>query len=446
MTDLKLNDPVTVEQKSPQQPLQGIVSYLGSVEFAEGDDWVGVRLTGASVGRGKNDGSVQGKAYFQCTADGGVFVRASHVHKRTLSKLEELRLKRELQGGGSVASSASSRRLATSVRISGSGDDDDSSVSSARSSATGASNRSRLDEIRQRRLDLQGAQRKNKLQSPPPKNLVGTKIKSISTPAKATSTPLKTPAKEPSSRTPARSSVKKTLTPLEVKETPLKSKQTLPSPRKPPSPSSSNESSVDIQDLQAKVQILTDQLVSKDNEVKEKGQTLTELLQTKENSESALKGKVQTLATQLDEKENDNKNLQNKLRESEQVAHDAKLAAEESKAETLEVRRHADEAIANAKSAKTEVPSEPGIAEGEVLKFKEELAELRATNEILEREKMALDDNLSTTQRRNSSMRHVLERERESHAETMQSLRKEISEARSQASYLGFRPPLFTIR
>jgi predicted nucleic acid-binding Zn-ribbon protein len=70
----------------------------------------------------------------------------------------------------------------------------------------------------------------------------------------------------------------------------------------------------------------------------------------------------------------------------------------------------------------------------EVKRLKEEIADLKATNEMLDREKDGLEDSLSTTQRQISSLHHELERERESHNEDMYNLRKEITEARSQAS------------
>lgn len=94
-SNLQINDAVHVERGDSQQ-LEGVVAYLGSVQFSQGDDWVGVRLTGTSVGLGKNDGSVQGVSYFQSGPNGGVFVRRAHVSKRELTKLEALRLKREL--------------------------------------------------------------------------------------------------------------------------------------------------------------------------------------------------------------------------------------------------------------------------------------------------------------------------------------------------------------
>ena len=58
------------------------MAYLGEVQFAGGTDWVGVRLTGASAGRGKNDGSVAGVRYFEAGTGCGVFVRERQVEAR----------------------------------------------------------------------------------------------------------------------------------------------------------------------------------------------------------------------------------------------------------------------------------------------------------------------------------------------------------------------------
>lgn len=122
MTDLEVNDPVHVERGDSQQ-LEGVVAYLGKVQFADGDDWVGVILTGTSLGLGKNDGSVKGVSYFSCGPKNGVFVRKSHVSRRPLTRLEELRLKRELakQSAGissptrtSTASTSSPKKSAAS--------------------------------------------------------------------------------------------------------------------------------------------------------------------------------------------------------------------------------------------------------------------------------------------------------------------------------------------
>lgn len=97
--ELHLNDAVSVEQSS-SPPLEGVVAHLGPVQFAPGSEWIGVRLTGPSAGRGKNDGTVKGVRYFQPGGDkNGMFVKRANVRKRKLSKLEELRLRRELTSG-----------------------------------------------------------------------------------------------------------------------------------------------------------------------------------------------------------------------------------------------------------------------------------------------------------------------------------------------------------
>ena len=43
--------------------------YLGETEFAKGE-WAGIELDAAI---GKNDGSVEGKRYFECAANFGIF-------------------------------------------------------------------------------------------------------------------------------------------------------------------------------------------------------------------------------------------------------------------------------------------------------------------------------------------------------------------------------------
>mmetsp|Transcript_20322 Transcript_20322/g.30159 ORF Transcript_20322/g.30159 Transcript_20322/m.30159 type:complete len:714 (-) Transcript_20322:1398-3539(-) len=117
-SQLQLNDPISAvrsqSQGQQQQPLEGIVAYLGHVKFADrSDDWVGVRLTGSSVGLGKNDGSVEGERYFSCGINSGIFVRKNNVVKRALTKLEQLRLRRELavaKARGSVSRPAEQRQ------------------------------------------------------------------------------------------------------------------------------------------------------------------------------------------------------------------------------------------------------------------------------------------------------------------------------------------------
>lgn len=54
---------------------RGTVAYVGATLFATGK-WVGVILDEA---KGKNDGSVQGRKYFTCEENHGIFVRQSQV-------------------------------------------------------------------------------------------------------------------------------------------------------------------------------------------------------------------------------------------------------------------------------------------------------------------------------------------------------------------------------
>ncbi|KAJ1966411.1 hypothetical protein GGI12_000121, partial [Dipsacomyces acuminosporus] len=64
-----------VGQAVEVQGHRGIVRFSGTTEFAPGR-WFGIEL---EVPEGKNDGSVQGKRYFECTPNHGVFVRSSQV-------------------------------------------------------------------------------------------------------------------------------------------------------------------------------------------------------------------------------------------------------------------------------------------------------------------------------------------------------------------------------
>lgn len=54
---------------------RGTVAYIGATLFASGK-WVGVIL---DEPKGKNDGTVQGKRYFTCEENHGIFVRQSQV-------------------------------------------------------------------------------------------------------------------------------------------------------------------------------------------------------------------------------------------------------------------------------------------------------------------------------------------------------------------------------
>ena len=155
---LKVNDPVHVERDS-QPKLEGVVAYVGPVKFAEGDDWVGVQLTGSSVGQGKNDGTVQGEQYFSCGPGCGVFVRAVHVIPRTLSRLEEVRLKKELfaprAAAGTTGPLATSPRKTVPTSVVPTAKSPAAHATTTATSKTPTtSTQSRLDEIRARRAAL----------------------------------------------------------------------------------------------------------------------------------------------------------------------------------------------------------------------------------------------------------------------------------------------------
>lgn len=55
--------------------LVGVVKYVGATSFQTGK-WIGVEL---DEPEGKNSGVVQGKRYFDCKANHGMFVRPANV-------------------------------------------------------------------------------------------------------------------------------------------------------------------------------------------------------------------------------------------------------------------------------------------------------------------------------------------------------------------------------
>ena len=80
-SDLKLEDRVSLPH-SKAAFLQGIVVYVGKVHFAEGH-WVGVQLTGPSLGKGDCDGTYKGKRYFgNVGPKNGVMAPINKVNKR----------------------------------------------------------------------------------------------------------------------------------------------------------------------------------------------------------------------------------------------------------------------------------------------------------------------------------------------------------------------------
>lgn len=95
---------------------EGVVAYLGPVAglASENHHWMGIRLTGPSAGHGQHNGTYQGTEYFVCPDSCGVFVPIDQVTKRTLTKLEELRLRRELAGKAKALSTSSSSTVSSS--------------------------------------------------------------------------------------------------------------------------------------------------------------------------------------------------------------------------------------------------------------------------------------------------------------------------------------------
>ena len=71
MASVRVGTRVQIKDKD----LRGTVAYVGLTEFAAGK-WIGVALDEA---KGKNNGSVQGKAYFQCDDKHGMFVRQTQI-------------------------------------------------------------------------------------------------------------------------------------------------------------------------------------------------------------------------------------------------------------------------------------------------------------------------------------------------------------------------------
>ncbi|MGH0137008.1 UNVERIFIED_CONTAM: hypothetical protein FKN15_061972 [Acipenser sinensis] len=73
---------------------RGTVAYIGATLFATGK-WVGVILDDA---KGKNDGTVQGKRYFTCEENHGIFVRQSQEEELLFQAIGELRADGKVPG------------------------------------------------------------------------------------------------------------------------------------------------------------------------------------------------------------------------------------------------------------------------------------------------------------------------------------------------------------
>ncbi|XP_011647897.1 CAP-Gly domain-containing linker protein 1 isoform X3 [Pogonomyrmex barbatus] len=124
--DLRIGDRVIVS--SSQGSKTGVLRYQGTTEFAAGE-WCGVELDDPI---GKNDGSVNGKRYFECPPKHGLFAPVHKVSKSPSSKRPSICVVHKPTGAALNVSSlqkksGSRESLASSVS---------SSVASARMSTT----------------------------------------------------------------------------------------------------------------------------------------------------------------------------------------------------------------------------------------------------------------------------------------------------------------------
>lgn len=376
--DWKINDAVFIESKSsstsstPTAPLQGIVAFIGPVSFAEGDDWIGIRLTGDSVGKGKNDGSVKGVQYFENVgSNNGMFVKASALKKRTLSRLEELRLKRELKTKGGITS-PSARRL--SLNNTG---DDDSSVSSYSTSATNRS--SRLEEIRSRRLALQ----KNKTQSSPSISEKGGSA--IKTPHS-----VKNDKKDVSNATPTSYKSKNRVLATPTTQTPRHDK--IATPRSKASKSDSPTAATSI-------------LESENNHLKNKLDILHEKLQSTEEQNAALQSNLGTSSKEI---------------------HELKMKVNELNATIDEIKQDSENKIASAIASS----NSDEYNKEELNQLKEEIAALKKENETQKAE-MQMKFNLKLTSVQESFEQDLNQKEAE-----QSELESQLTKCEGRISYL----------
>ncbi|KAI9509749.1 hypothetical protein F5148DRAFT_1374978 [Russula earlei] len=93
---------------------EGNLRYLGEIDGKTGH-WAGVELSGGFAGKGKNDGSVDGKHYFVCPPKCGVFVAAAKLSAPTVGVgLTSRPASVASSAGGRVTPSDSSGRITPS--------------------------------------------------------------------------------------------------------------------------------------------------------------------------------------------------------------------------------------------------------------------------------------------------------------------------------------------
>ncbi|KAL1914447.1 uncharacterized protein VTP21DRAFT_8899 [Calcarisporiella thermophila] len=104
-TSTQLPPQFTIGKRVEVQGKQGTIRYVGTTSFAPGN-WVGVELDEPA---GKNNGVVQGRRYFMCKENYGVFVRSSQI-KIVEESLQQTPLRQQEKEKENITST-SERRL-----------------------------------------------------------------------------------------------------------------------------------------------------------------------------------------------------------------------------------------------------------------------------------------------------------------------------------------------
>ena len=99
--------------------VQGVVRYVGRVDFSAGV-WLGIEL---DTGRGRNDGSVAGRRYFECAPRHGLFLKSYSPSVRLApASREEMRSRgaeayRRAPGHEPLSPRAERREAAAATRL-----------------------------------------------------------------------------------------------------------------------------------------------------------------------------------------------------------------------------------------------------------------------------------------------------------------------------------------
>uniref|UniRef100_A0A0W0FSC5 CAP-Gly domain-containing protein n=1 Tax=Moniliophthora roreri TaxID=221103 RepID=A0A0W0FSC5_MONRR len=99
---------------------EGILRYVGEIDGKQGL-WAGVELSGGFAGKGKNDGSVNGKQYFTCPPKCGVFVATTKLSPPTVGRPPSVASSRGGRTTPSFSTSTSGRITPSSFSMSRSG-------------------------------------------------------------------------------------------------------------------------------------------------------------------------------------------------------------------------------------------------------------------------------------------------------------------------------------